>query len=162
MIYKVKTAKLIQSLNYIYIINTEGEIEQVNYNELVWRFVDMTTTPRGVGPRFHVREEIWFKVCDSFLEKKSDADDEADSVEEETGTRPAIKEVRLFEGWTWGHQGNSPKQIRVFDTQEEADEWLFKGAEMDFQNDSNAPLTFNTRAEAEEWVKENTNDQEPS
>ncbi len=149
-------------MNTIYIINAEGQIEQVNYNELVWQFVDMTTTPRGVAPRFHVREEIWFKVGDNLFEKESDADDEADSVAEDTGTRPAIEEVMRFEGWTWGHQGNFPKQIQVFDTQEEADEWLFKGAEMDFQNDCNAPLTFNTQAEAEEWEKENTNDQEPS
>jgi hypothetical protein len=44
----------------------------------------------------------------------------------------------------------------VFDTQEEADKWLFKLAEMDFQNDGDAPQIFNTKAEAEEWVKENT------
>jgi hypothetical protein len=44
----------------------------------------------------------------------------------------------------------------VFDTQEEADKWLFKLAEMDFHNDGDAPQIFNTKAEAEEWVKENT------
>ncbi len=151
-------------MNDTYIINAEGQIEQVNYKELVWQFVDMTTTPRGVAPRFHVREEIWFKVEGNLFEKKSDAEDAvAESHNEsEDGHVPAIEEVTRFEGWTWGHQGNFPKQIQVFDTQEEADEWLFKGAEMDFQNDCNAPMTFNTQAEAEEWVKENTNDQEPS
>lgn len=151
-------------MNTIYIINAEGQIEQINYNELVWQFVDMTTTPRGVAPRFHVREEIWFKVEGNLFEKKSDAEDAvAEShSESEDNHVPQIEEVTRFEGWTWGHQGNFPKQIQVFDTQEEADEWLFKGAEMDFQNDCNAPLTFKTQAEAEEWVKENTNDQEPS
>lgn len=106
-------------MNDTYIINAEGQIKQVNYKELVWQFVDMTTTPCGAAARLHVREEA---------------------------TR--------FEGWTWGHQGNFPKQIQVFDTQEEADEWLFKGAEMDFQNDFNAPMLFNTQAEAEEWVRD--------
>jgi hypothetical protein len=43
----------------------------------------------------------------------------------------------------------------VFDTQEEADKWLFKLAEMDFHNDGDAPQIFKTKAEAEEsfmWI----------
>jgi len=152
-------------MNTIYIINAEGKIEQVNYNELVWQFVDMTTTPRGVAPRFHMREEIWFKVgngFDNIVNNKDDAEDRASDIFQDTGAQIKIEEVTRFEGWTWGHKGSFPKKFQVFDTQEEADEWLFKGAEMDFQNDCNAPMTFKTQAEAEEWVKENTNDQEPS
>jgi hypothetical protein len=148
----------------VYIINAEGQIEQVNYNELVWQFVDMTTTPDGVAPRFHVREEIWFKVEGNLFEKMCDAEDAVAESQHESEDNhiPHIEEVTRFEGWTWGHQGNFPKQVQVFDTKEEAAEWLFMGAEMDFQNDCNAPQTFNTQAAAEEWVMENTNDQEPS
>jgi hypothetical protein len=54
-----------------------------------------------------------------------------------------------------GYQGNHPKQLVVFDTQEEADKWLFKLAEMDFHNDGDAPQIFKTKAEAEEsfmWI----------
>ncbi len=141
-------------MNNIYSINAEGQIEQVNYKELVWKFVDITTTQRGVAPRFHVREEVWFRVEGNWFEKKAEAEVVAESN--------TIEEVTRFEGWTCGHQGHFPKLIQVFDTQEESDEWLFKGAEMDFQNDCDAPLIFNTQAEAEEWVKENTSDQEPS
>ena len=145
-------------MNTIYIINDEGKIEEINYRELVWQFVDITTTPCGIAPRFHVREGIWFKVGGDLFEKETEAEDAADDLEEDTGSRPSIEEVVRFEGWTWGHQGSFPKQIQVFDTQEEADEWLFKGAEMDFQNNCDAPLIFNTQAEAEEWINENTDD----
>ena len=146
-------------MNDTFIINADGQIEQVNYNELVWKSVDMTTTPRGVAPRFHVREEIWFKVGNDLFDQEYKAEDAADDAEQDTGIRPAIEEVTRFEGWTWGHQGNFPKQVQVFDTQEEADEWLFKGAEIDFQNDCNAPTLFASKAEAEDWIKENNSDE---
>lgn len=142
-------------MSTIYIINAEGQVAQVNYNDLVWQSVDMTTSPRGVAPRLHIREEMWFKVGNDLFEKASDAEDAANDAEEDSGVRPAIEEITRFEGWTWGHQGNFPKQIQVFDTRENADEWLFKCAEIDFQNDCNAPLTFNSQAEAEAWLKEN-------
>ncbi len=146
-------------MNDTFIINADGQIEQINYNELVWQFVDMTTTPLGVAPRFHVREEIWFKVGNDLFDQETLAQDAADDAEQDTGTRPVIEEVTRFEGWTWGCQGNFPKQVQVFDTQEEADEWLFKGAEIDFQNDCNAPTIFASKAEAEDWIKENNSDE---
>jgi hypothetical protein len=141
-------------MNDTFIINADGQIEQINYNELVWRFVDITTTPCGVAPRFHVRKKIWFKVGNDLFDQEALAQDAADDAEQDAGTRPAIEEVVRFEGWTWGHQGNFQKQIQVFDTQEEADEWIFKGAETDFQNDCNTPMTFNNQAEAEAFLKE--------
>lgn len=145
-------------MSNIFIINNECKVEEVNYKELVWQFVDITTTPRGVAPRLHIREAIWFEVDGRIFENKSNAEDVSSDNEKDTGVRLEIEEVIRFEGWTWGHQGNFPKQIHVFNTQDEADEWLFEAAEFDFKNDSNAPLTFNTLAEAEKWVKENTSD----
>jgi hypothetical protein len=95
-----------------------------------------------------------------YLEMVSQAEDAIADIDikrdSEDDIAPIIEEVTRFEGWTWGYQGNCPKQLVVFDTQEEADKWLFKLAEMDFHNDGDAPQIFNTKAEAEEWVKENT------
>lgn len=137
-------------MNTVHIINAKGQIEQVNYKELVRQFVDVTTTPSGVAPRLHVREETWFKVGGNLFAEKSEAED---AVREAEDAVSEIEEITRFEGWTWGHQGNFPRKIQVFNTLEEAEEWLFQCAEIDFKNDCNAPLTFNTEAEAEEWLK---------
>ena len=59
-----------------------------------------------------------------------------------------------FEVWTWGHQGNFPKRITADLTEVEADEELFRFAEMDFDNDCHTPSWFGTRAEAEAFLAE--------
>jgi len=50
----------------VYWFNFDNEIEKINYGELVEMFADETTTPNGVGPRIHIREnkeentfELW-------------------------------------------------------------------------------------------------------
>lgn len=143
----------------VFIINAAGQIEQVNYSKLIWQFADETTTPHGVGYRLHIRQESWFKVGNEFYKQQASAEDSANDIERETGQRPLIEEVTLFGGWTWGHLGNFPKRITVFDTQEEADKWLFERAEFDFQSDCNTPMIFDSRAEAEQWIVENNSDE---
>jgi hypothetical protein len=141
-------------MNDIYIING-NKIESANYKELVWKSVITTPTPLGIAPRFHIREEIWFKVGENLFEVASQAVEAVSDIkrDSEDDIAPIIEEVTRFEGWTWGYMGNHPKQLVVFDTQEEADKWLFKLAEIDFNNDGDAPQIFKTKAEAEESFK---------
>ena len=77
-------------------------------------YVDETTTPRGVGPRLHVRGN---------------------------------------ELWTWGHQGNFPRKLREFDTEEEAQEALEESFVYDFWHADLA--AFATREEAEQFLPDN-------
>lgn len=142
-------------VNHKFIINQTGQIEAVDYTNLVWQFVDETTTPQGVAPRLHIREETWYRVDGQLFEKQSEATDAADDVEADTGIRPEIDEITRFEVWTWGYQGNFPKQIRVFDTRNEAEEYLFECAETDFFNNPDAPMVFDTQDAAEQWLAEN-------
>lgn len=60
-----------------------------------------------------------------------------------------------------GDQGNSPDRLKVFDTKQEAEDWLFECAEIDFQDDSDAPFVYATKEEAEEHLhqKEQDNDE---
>jgi len=48
-----------------------------------------------------------------------------------------------------------PKSLRVFETQLEADQWLWLCALQDFENDADAPLYFHQLEEAEDWLFEN-------
>jgi len=44
----------------VYWVSPEGEIEQGTFRSLVEQYIDETTTPRGVAPRYHRRgREIW-------------------------------------------------------------------------------------------------------
>ena len=61
--------------------------------------------------------------------------------------------VREHEGWTWGHSGQSPRRIEIFETEEEADTWLFDLAEIDFFADDMKPEIFQTEQEAQEFLK---------
>lgn len=138
----------------VFIINDNGEPMEIGYSDLIWQFAEQTTTPRGVAPRYHVREYAWYKLEDGLYEKKTEANDVADDLERDTGVRPSIEEVNRFEGWTWGHQGNHPEQLCVFDSEDEANEWLFNGAKDDFLRSEHAPEIFNTLEEAKASLAE--------
>lgn len=141
--------------NYnVFIVNESGEIEQVGYADLVWQFVEITTSPRGVEPKLHIREADWYKVGEELFADIERANDAAAEIHLESGVFVAIENVTRYEGWTWGHQGNFPRLLLSFDTEEEAQDWLFKCAEIDFQNDWRAPMIFNTREEVEAFLLE--------
>jgi hypothetical protein len=57
-------------------------------------------------------------VSYSYLEMVYHAEDAVSDIkrDSEDDIAPIIEEVTRFEGWTWGYQGNYPKQLVVFDT----------------------------------------------
>ena len=104
--------------NTVYIIEN-GAIKEVNYHDLMLQHAETTTTPAGVGAKYHLREEAVIK----------------------------------YEAWTWGQGGNFPRKIKVFDTKEEADEWIFELAMIDFDENGEAPQIYQTEQEAQEFLK---------
>jgi len=54
-----------EKFNQIVYVYRDGEIITMTYKELVREYADLTTSPRGVMPRIHVREnehgqyEVW-------------------------------------------------------------------------------------------------------
>lgn len=77
--------------------------------------------------------------------------------EEQTTTPHGIGSkvhVRGSNIWTWGHCGNFPRLLEKCETEEEALERKFKCAMWDFETDINAPITFNTEQEAQEYLRE--------
>ena len=104
--------------NTVYIIEN-GAIKEVDYHDLVLQYAETTTTPRGIEPKYHVREE----------------------------------EVIKYEAWTWGQGGNFPRKIKIFDTKEAAEEWIFELALIDFDEHSDPPEIYQTEQEAQEFLK---------
>lgn len=139
----------------VYFANEDGKIESLPFGKLVEQFIDITTTPRGVAPRIHKREETVYDFAGDSYDKLSDAEDVRD---EDHGGVGEITERTVFEIWTWGHAGNFPKRLDRFDTEAEADEKLEKFAEYDFYNASNSPQIFATEAEAQAALVENSDD----
>ena len=63
------------------------------------------------------------------------------------------EEVIKYEGWTWGQNAKFPRKIKAFDTKEEADEWIFALAMIDFDENGEAPQIYRTEQEAQEFLK---------
>lgn len=142
----------------VFIIGQDGEIRNVNYKELVFQYAIQTTTPNGIGAVYHIRDAVWFKVGEGISDLyriKEEAEDRAADILQDTGNNIQIVDVARFEAWTWGVSGCNPKYICVFDTQEQADQWLFECAQIDFIADSTAPMTFMSEVEAGEWKAAN-------
>jgi hypothetical protein len=45
-------------------VNFDNKIEEINYGELVEMFADETTTPNGIAPRYHIRENKEYGTFD--------------------------------------------------------------------------------------------------
>lgn len=141
-------------MSTVYIVDSSNRVEAVNYNELISRSIETTTSPRGVEAKLHVRSEVWYRVDNVFFVTEAEALENIGSVKGDC-TYPIVEKVIRYCGWTWGHQGNSPHRLRVFGDEEESIEWLERNAEIDFKNDCDAPLIFQTRTLAEAWAEEN-------
>ena len=96
----------------VYIIE-DGEIVESRIRDIDG-YIDETTTPKGIAPRYHVRGR---------------------------------------ELWTWGVGGNSPRLIREYDTEEEAQEALDETFVHDFWSNGEF-LAFSTREQAETFLRD--------
>jgi hypothetical protein len=100
-----------QDLNRtVYFINQDGEIESDNYRVFVSSFAETTTTPMGVGKKFHLRDlELWtWGVAGNNprLVLTSETQEEADSA--------------LFETFEQDRDSHSDRDTRCWDTEAEA------------------------------------------
>lgn len=84
----------------VFVFNYQGEIEETNLYDHIMESKDETTSPVGVMGRLHIRHE----------------DGHISHVHNDEGK---------YEVWTWGPSGNNPRFIGVFETEEEAEEYLF-------------------------------------
>ena len=105
----------------IFIINEENEVEETNLLDFVMESAEKTTSPRGVEMKLHVR--------------KNKANDEEHNVHV----------------WTWGNHGNNPKPIKEFDTEKEAEDFIFQLThDYDFMPDDQRDTAYyETREDAE-------------
>lgn len=100
-------------------INNDGKIESMTYGEYCREYGgDETTSPRGIAPRIHIRE---------------------DEISE------GVTEYQL---WSWGVSGNNPYKLDTYESEEEAELALMKSFEYYAINkNDNAPQFFNTEEE---------------
>lgn len=88
---------------------------------------DECTSPTGVCPRLHIREE----------------------TDEETGET-------TFEVWTYGVNGNNPRKLETFETEKEAENWILEYRYNKYLTTSNdAPSLFDSEQEIDEFIDEN-------
>ena len=134
-------------LDQVVFLVENGQIIESKIRDLSG-YIDETTTPRGVGPRYHTRDYPKFSIDGQDFECREDAEDYASNNELPTNQ---IVEGISYELWTWGHQGNFPRQINAYDTEAEAQEALEETFYTDFCNCTDI-LSFTTRADAEKFL----------
>ncbi|SFI50936.1 hypothetical protein [Nitrosomonas sp. Nm34] len=137
----------------VYIIE-DGFIIEEDYIDLIESFAEKITTPSGVRRKNYVDEAIWFRVSGDLFEEKSEAELVTDNIFKHTGSKPELEKVLRYEGCEWRDQGNFCDKISVFDTKEKAYEWLFDCAVNNFKNNSNSPLIFKTKKDAENYLED--------
>lgn len=62
--------------------------------------------------------------------------------------------TRGRELWTWGAGGNAPELVSECKNKAEAEHWLLLFFKSNLQNACDGPAVFDTREEAEEWLRE--------
>ncbi|MDH4127131.1 MAG: hypothetical protein OEV44_00145 [Spirochaetota bacterium] len=140
----------------IYIIKHD-EIEEDIFKTIIEDyFRDETTTPGGVAPRMHIREEGAFETTDGELHRTKE---EAEQWIKDNDLENEIKDKRRWELWSWGISGNHPKFQESYETEEEAEEALWKCwlNNFDYDNGSglnDAPAFFFDKKEAEEYLEQ--------
>lgn len=124
----------------IYFVDIKEEslfINSMTEAEFIMLSVDETTSPRGVEPRLHIRSDNYY-----------------DGHFRANGAYPR-ENGDHYEVWTWGVTGNHPQFIEKFDTEEEAEDFIFQQTYHYFLNDFNRPTQyFYSEAEAIESMKE--------
>jgi hypothetical protein len=117
------------------------EIEETTLYNWVMRFIDETTSPRGIEARLHIREKE--KVCACWNEEEETYD--ANCKKCYKGTQ------NVYQLWTWGVRGNNPSLIAVFDTEDEANDEFFRITyEHDFLNAYESIEYFDSEEDAYE------------
>jgi hypothetical protein len=122
-----------------------------DYRSLVLSFAEAVDTPYGIGARCHIRLVAWFKLNGFLYGTRQEADREARNIALATGQLLPIENKLRFECWTWSGKGYEAQRIKVLDAIEEANEWVFDCAELDFERSSEAPFIFDKKEHAEAW-----------
>jgi hypothetical protein len=105
----------------IFYFDFQDKIKSMKLADFIYLSNDETTSPRGVESRLHIREN-----------------------QDEEGN------VMTYDVWSWGIRGNNPCFVESFETEEEANEYLFECACIDFEKDDQRDTRyFDTIEEAE-------------
>lgn len=154
---------------HVYIISDNGEIKQVDCQDLFDQFARKTTTPFGVGRvdfyrkingyetyltgRENLDEQAeWF---DSYTDAVESAADYNEGNKNEPAFKPrAVREAIRIDLRSYIGRDGSSCSHRFVETEAEAVEWLNECARFDFFQNTNAPLTFATLIEAEAFLRD--------
>lgn len=106
-----------------------NEVVETNLYDFIMASADETTSPDGAERKLHIRHESY-----------------------NWGSKGLVNnEDGLYEVWDWGFRGQAPRFLDDFETEEEAEDYIFHLVEEDdFANDDQRDtMYYNTREEAE-------------
>ena len=113
----------------------------INEYDFIMQSAEETTSPRGVEMKLHVREKE--RQCSCYNEDEDTFNENCEKCDHGTEL--------VYEVWDWGFRGQYPKKVDTFETEEEAEDFIFQRTyEYDFMRDDQRDTTyFDTKEEAE-------------
>lgn len=152
--------KLNQTIFYV----QNGEIQKDTYRGYLNDFgKDLCTSPRGVADRMHIREvkEYLMKNVETGAEIWESEYKELEEDEQEKYNYLG-EDVKEWQIWSWGVNGNNPHYTGpTFDKEEDAELYYYERSEWYVQEkNNNAPIVYNSIEEAEEEIIQSIKDGE--
>lgn len=122
------------------LVSYDLKIEETNLSDFVMESAEETTTPRGVGRKWHIREVE--QQCSCWNEDEDTFDPECKKCFHGT-------EV-VYQVWDWGFRGQFPKMIESFDYEDDANDFIYdRTYEFEFLTDDQRDTSyFETKDEA--------------
>lgn len=111
-----------------------NEVVETNLYDFIMASADETTSPDGAEMKLHLRHESY-----------------------NWGSKSRVNnQDGMYEVWDWGWRGQYPRFLAAFDTEEEAEDYVFQSIEADdfAKDDHRDTMYYNTREEAEAALAE--------
>jgi hypothetical protein len=117
----MKTA--LQAQNTEIFVIEDNKVEKTNLYDFVMISASETTSPVGIMPHMHIRHEDYFCRYGRL-----------NSVNNDEGH---------YEVWLWGHSGNGSTFVQEFETESEAEDFIFERTYLyDFEKDDQRDTCF--------------------
>lgn len=105
---------------------------ETNLYEFVMESAEQTTSPRGVCNKLHIRE----------IEQDCSCVDDEGCFDDDC--KKCLHGCELvYQVWDWGFRGQYPQRVETFETEEEAEDFIYcRTYDFDFSNDVNRDTRY--------------------
>lgn len=140
-------------MSIIYYIDDNKQIKEADYIKFIESFAQETTTPFGVMRANHIEEVDGYAIGEEFYTEEEAHQAIKDQDEDDDTTIDDLEPCTEYRCLRWDATG-AKKMINKFYFKDEAEDWLFKTACIDYWDNDDAPMYYDTLEEAQAALDE--------